>query len=202
MTSPYINTKLTTSVLLHPEQMNNDIYLNLKHNLEKKVSGKCFSKYGYIIKVIEILEYKDGIIEAENTEASALFDLVFSCRLCAPLKNTHIICQIDRINKQLITATNGPILIVITNDRINKDVFYKDNNNNIRWKKDDNSDMLKQKDFIKVTLQALQFYDGDEKIKGIGFVEDIATEEEQKKFYEDQYKENIDTVDFDEYIEQ
>lgn len=200
MTSPYINTKLSTSVLLHPYQMNNDIYINLKQNLEKKVSGKCFSKYGYIVKVIEILEYKDGVIEAENTESSALFDLTFSCRLCAPIRNTEIICEIDRINKQLITATNGPILIVITNDRINKDIFFKDNNNNIRWKKGEQTDILKQKDFIKVTLQTLQFYDGDEKIKGIGFVNDIATEDEQKKFYADQYKEVTEFVDFEEYI--
>ena len=202
MLSPYINTKLKTSVLLHPYQMNNNIYRNLKKNLEEKVADKCFSKYGYIVKVIEILDYKDGVIEAENTEASALFDLDFSCRICAPLRNTQIICQIERINKQLITATNGPILIVITNDRINTNVFFKDNNNNIRYKKDDVSHMLQQNDFIKITLQTLQFYDGDEKIKAIGFVDNIANEAEQKKFYEDQYTDEGVIVDFGEHMTQ
>jgi len=202
MLSPYINTKLKTSVLLQPYQMNNNIYINLKKNLEEKVAGKCFSKYGYIVKVIEILEYKDGIIEAENTEASALFDLDFSCRICAPLRNTQIICQIERINKQLITAVNGPILIVITNDRINTNVFFKDNNNNIRYKKDEVSQMLQQNDFIKITIQTLQFYDGDEKIKAIGFVDNIANEAEQKKFYEDQYKDEGIIVDFNEHVTQ
>ena len=52
MLSPYINTKLTTSVLLHPYQMDNKIYINLKKNLEKKIVGSCFSKYGYIVKLI------------------------------------------------------------------------------------------------------------------------------------------------------
>ena len=81
MTSPYINTKLSASILLHPYQMDNKIYINLKKNLEKKLIGKCFSNYGYVVKIIKILSYKDGIIEAENTESSALFDLEFSCKL-------------------------------------------------------------------------------------------------------------------------
>jgi len=198
--SPYINTKLTTSVLLHPYQMDNKIYINLKKNLENKIVGKCFSKYGYVMNIIEILNYKDGIIEAENTESSALFDLEFSCKICTPLKNTSIICQVDKVNKLLITAANGPILVVITNDRINNQVFFKDKNNNIRYKVENESKILQPNDFIKVTLQTIQFYDGDEKIKAIGFIENIATEEETKNFYADQYKEMEKIVEFDDHI--
>jgi len=179
--------------------MDNKIYINLKKNLENNVTGKCFSKYGYIVKVIEILNWKEGIIEAENTESSALFDLEFSCKICSPRKNTQIICEIDRVNKLLITAKNGPILVVITNDRLNNVIFFKDNNNNIRYKKDGQSKMLESQDFIKVTLQTIQFYDGDEKIKAIGFVDDIATEDEKKSYYADQYNVEDDIVDFDAY---
>lgn len=199
MSSPYINTKIHTSVILHPYQMDNKIYINLKKNLENKVVGRCFSKYGYIIKVIEIIHWKDGIIEAENTESSALFDLEFSCKICSPLKNTQIICEIDRINKLLITAKNGPILVVITNDRLNNVIFFKDNNNNVRYKKDGQSKMLESQDFIKVTLQTIQFYDGDEKIKAIGFIDDIATEDDKKKYYMDQYDNPNDMIDFETY---
>ncbi|ARF09820.1 DNA-directed RNA polymerase, subunit E'/Rpb8 [Indivirus ILV1] len=199
MTSPYINTKLSTSVLLHPYQMDNKIYLHLKKNLENKLVGRCFSKYGYVVKVIEILSYKDGVVEAENTESSALFDIEFSCKICAPLRNTTIICQIDKINKLLITAINGPILIVITNDRVNDKSFFKDKNNNIRYKKGETSEILKSHDFIKVTLQTIQFYDGDEKIKAIGFIEEMASDEETKNFYSDQYKEINQVVEFEEY---
>lgn len=200
MTSPYINTKILTSVMLHPYQMDNKIYINLKKNLENKVVGKCFSKYGYIIKVINIVSYRDGIIEAENTESSALFDLEFSCRICAPLKNMVIICEIERINKLLITAKNGPILIVITNDRLNSNIFFKDNNNNIRYKKEDQSKKLEPQDFIKINLQKIQFYDGDEKIKAIGFIEDMASEEEKKSYYSDQYSNDTRILDFDTYM--
>lgn len=201
MTSPYINTRIQTSVMLHPHQMDNKIYINLKKNLENNVVGKCFQKYGFIIKVIEILSYADGIIEAENTESSALYDLDFSCRICCPLKNATIICEVDRINKLLVTAKNGPILIVITNDRLNTNVFFKDNNNNIRYKKNGASKMLEPQDFIKVTLQTIQFYDGDEKIKGIGFIEDIASDEEKKSYYMDQYSNNDKVQDFESYVE-
>lgn len=201
MSSPYINTKLTTSVLLHPYQMDNKIYLHLKKNLENKIVGRCFSKYGYIVKIIKIIKYKDGLIEAENTESSALFDLEFSCKICAPLKNMTIICQIDKVNKLLITAVNGPILVVITNDRINNEVFFKDKNNNIRYTSGETSNILQPNDFIKVTLQTIQFYDGDEKIKAIGFIEGMASEEEMKSFYADQYKETDEIIEFDEHNE-
>ena len=200
MTSPFINTKLTTSVLLRPYQMDNKIYINLKKNLEKKIVGKCFSRYGYIVKVIKILNYKDGIVEAENNESSALYDLEFSCKICAPLKNTSIICQVDKVNKLLITAVNGPILVVITNDRINNEAFFKDKNNNIRYKKENESHILLPNDFIKVTLMTIQFYDGDEKIKAIGFIEGMATDEEMKSFYADQYKESEELIDFEKHV--
>lgn len=201
MTSPYINTKLLTSVILHPYQMDNKIYINLKSNLQSLV-GKCFSKYGYIVKIIEILDYKDGIIEAENTESSALYDLDFSCRICSPLRNTQIICEVERVNKLLITATNGPILVIITSDRLNNNVFFKDNNNNIRYKKDGQSNMLQSHDFIKVTLLTINFNDGDEKIKVIGFMDDLATETEKRNYYKDLYTDDDQMVDYETYMKQ
>ena len=201
MTSPYVNTVLSKTVPLHPYQMNNKIYLNLKNNLERSIVGKCYSKYGFIVKIIKIEKVNEGVIEAENTDASAFFDLSFSCRICLPLKDTQIICQIDKVNKVLITAVNGPILVIITNDRINDKVFFKDNNNNIRYKKEDQSDILKSQDFIKVTLETIRFHNGDEKIKAIGYMDDIASESDQKKFYEDQYKEEEQQINIDEYLE-
>lgn len=199
MTSPYINTKLFTTVMLYPHQMDNNVYINLKKNLEKKVNNKCFSRFGFISKVIEIIKYKDGIIEAENTESSALFDITFSCRLCAPLKNMQIICQIDKVNRFLITALNGPILIIIPNNRINDTLFFKDNNDNIRYRKEGSSQSLQPKDFIKVTLNKIEFNDGDEIIKAIGFIDNIASDEDQKKFYNDMYRSDETIVDIEKY---
>jgi DNA-directed RNA polymerase subunit E'/Rpb7 len=186
--------------MLYPHQMDNNVYINLKKNLEKKVINKCFSRYGYIIKIIEIINHKFGIIEAENTEASALFDVSFSCKLCAPLKNKQIICQIDKINRVLITAVNGPILIIIPNNRINDKLFFKDNNDNIRYKNEGSTSVpLQPKDFIKVTLKTIEFNDGEERIKAIGFIDNMATEEEKKKYYDDMYTSEQGMVDINEY---
>jgi DNA-directed RNA polymerase subunit E'/Rpb7 len=190
ITNPYFTTKLGTTIILHPHQMNNKIYLNLKKNLELKTLNKCFNKYGYIVKIIEILKYEDAIIEAENVNASATFSLEFSCKICLPMKNMVIICQIQKFNKLLMTATNGPISTIITHNRINSSVFFKDNNNNIRYKnKNGESKLLGPQEFIKVTIQTVKFFDGDEKITTIGFLNDIADEKDIEMYYSDMYRE-------------
>jgi DNA-directed RNA polymerase subunit E'/Rpb7 len=187
MTSPYINTRLSTSIYLAPDKFDNKIYLNLKKTLEKKVTLRCYHDYGYISDVYEIIEYKDGIIEAENLMGSATFDVEFSCRLCRPVRNQKIICQVNRVNKVLITLKNGPILVIITNDRINEETFFTDNNNNLRYKKEGKSQILQPNEFVRVTIVSTVFNHGDNCIKAIGYLDDIANEEEVKKFYQDMY---------------
>lgn len=201
MTSPYINTKIITNVTLYPNQMNNNIYLNLKKNLEKKVIGKCFEDYGYISEIYGI-EYgpEDNVIEAENFSASAEYKILFSCRLCIPLKKKQIICEVGRVNKLLVTVTNGPILIVITNNRINDKIFFTDNNNNLRYRSENKSYILKSKDFVKVTIITTTFNNGDEKIKAIGFLDDMANNKEIKQFYQELYNKEGEIVDLNEYL--
>ncbi len=191
ITNPYFTTKLSTTVILHPHQMNEKIYLNLKKNLEEKTVNKCFNKYGFIIKVIEILKYGDAVIEAENVDSSAIFSLDFSCKICLPMKNMQIICQINKFNKLLMIGINGPITVVITNNRINENVFFKDNNNNIRYKnKNGESKLLAAQDFIKVIIQTVKFFDGDEKMTCIGFLNDIASDKEIEENYANMYKDS------------
>lgn len=202
MNGPYINTELYTTVSLLPNQMDNSIYLNLKKNLERQVAKKCLRNYGYIIEVYEITSYKNGIIETENLLGSAKFDISFSCRLCKPLKTKQIICKIDRINKLMLTAVNGPILTIITNDRINDKLFFLDNNNNIRYKKDNVSQLLAQGEHIVVTINRVKFDDGDQNIKAIGFLDRIATDDEKMAFYEQQYNKTDGSIKYDEYIKE
>jgi len=167
--------------------MDNKIYINLKRNLEDKVYNRCYKDYGYIVDIFKIDDYNDGVIEAENPFASAIFDVTFSCRICRPVKNTQIICKINRINKILATLENGPILVIITNDRINDKVFFIDNNNNLRYRKDNISYVLKENDFVIVTIKSFIFHNTDTKMKTIGFLDDIASKEDIENFYEDIY---------------
>lgn len=196
--SPYINTVLYTQVSLFPNQMNNNLYINLKKNLEKMIKFKCFEHYGYIQDIFEIIDYKYNSIPAENFLASAVYNISFSCRLCLPLKGMQIICKIQKINKHLFTASNGPILVIVTKERINDKNFFNDSNNNIRFSTDDNkSQLLKSVHFVKLTLDTITFENGDDKIKAIGFLDNIATDEEIKNFYHDLYSKDSEFIDFD-----
>jgi len=203
MTSPYINTKLFTTISLRPDQLDNKIYLNLKKNLEDKIVSKCYKDYGYIVDIFQILNYKDGIIEAENLAASVTFDVEFSCRLCRPLRKKQIICQVNRVNKVLVTTENGPILVIITSDRINDKIFFSDNNNVLRYRKNDTSYILKPKEFVKVTILSIIFNHGDVKIKAMGFLDDVVDQEKDiENFYQDLYRKDKEISDYRKYIEE
>lgn len=203
MISPYINTKLYTHVALLPNQMDNKLYINLKKNLEHKLNRRCYKNFGYIMEIFKILEYKDGVIEAENPSGSAIFDISFSCRLAVPLKGKQIVCKVDRTNKLLLTVNSGPILIIITTERVNEKVFFSDNNNNLRYKTADNkSYVLEPGQFVKVTIINTTFNNGDDKIKAIGFLDDMATDAEKEEFYKDLYNTDKDFVDIETYRNQ
>ena len=56
MNNPFIDTILYTTVVLHPNQLNNNIYSNLKQTLIETLNKKCYKNYGYISEIYEILE--------------------------------------------------------------------------------------------------------------------------------------------------
>lgn len=199
MTSPYINTELYTTVSLFPNQMNNSFYLHLKKNLENAILHKCLKNFGYIMDIYEITRYDNGKIEAENLAAYATFNVAFSCKLCKPLKSKNIICQVEKIRKLLFTAVNGPIIVIITNDRINESAFFLDNSNNIRYKKDGKSELLKPNDFVIITIGETLFAHGEQNIKAMGYLHSMATEEESKMFYEQLYDKSEIPIKLEDY---
>ena len=178
--SPYINTYLLCPIMLQPNQMDNKIYLHLKSNLINKLEGYCYKNYGYINKIYSIDEISDGIIEAEDPSCSAKIIVKFTCNLCLPIINKELICKIDRMNKALISAINGPIKVIITADKINKDNFFPDMNRNIRIKS--NSEVVIPGMYIKILVLSKSFSDYDKNILVIGFMQNIATDEEIKEF--------------------
>ena len=198
--NPFINTKLSTTVSLRPDQMDNKIYLNLKNNLEKKIVGKCYKDYGFINKIYEIIRYKDGIIEDENFTGSAVFDLEFSCSICRPLRNQSIVCQVEKVNKMLIMLKNGPLKIVITIQRFDNENFFVDNNNNIRYKNKNGSEILKSDDYVIANVLQVIFNHGDSRITAMGSLNRMATEDDVKKFYTDMYEEPQELVSYTEYV--
>jgi len=203
MQSPYINTSLYSIVSLDAAQMNNDIYTNLKLNLTNKLEGKCYQEYGYINTVYAIIERGQGIILPENPLASATFKVKFTCKLCNPLKGTQIICQIDKVTAIMISLTAGPIKIIIIPENINKSLFFTDKNNNLRYLNKNISKEISQGTFVKITVLSKTFSDMDNIIIVMGNLDDLATDEEIKQFYKDEYSnDDKKIINFEEYLQQ
>jgi DNA-directed RNA polymerase subunit E'/Rpb7 len=115
--SPYRNIKQYTRISIEPHHMNSNIKNNMKYVLKKKVEKKC-NKYGYVSEVYRILEYSDGIMPTENLNANAIYDITYHCKLCIPIENTCIVCNISVISPEIIFGHNGPLLIMIRRDNI------------------------------------------------------------------------------------
>lgn len=201
LSSPYITTILQSPITISARQMDNNLYKHLKENLIKKLEGRCYNKYGFISKIYEILEHSTGEIVSENPMASAMFIVKFSCTLCHPMVKKQIICKIQKINKLFINATNGPITAIITMTRKNENIFYQDAKTNRLMAKlgEGKSVEVLPERFIKITVETKTFNNMDRIIMVMGELNDLATDQEIKKSFEDEYKHN--NISFEKYIE-
>ena len=199
MSSPYINTRLTARVTINPNQMNNNIYTHMKNNLIKRLEGKCYENYGYITRIYEILTRSDAVIEPENPMAAAMYKVSFSCRLCMPLKNRYIICKVEKNVQVLTKLSNGPIGIIVTNDRINKENFII-GKNGVLVKTKTGVRNLEPGDHVRVKIDSKKFNNGDTIIICMGSMESLATQEESAKYSTDEYNISDKFIDYEKYI--
>lgn len=202
--TPYLNTELRSKVTLKPYQMNNDIYINLKTNLKKKVEKKC-NKYGYVTKIFKILEHKNGLIECGDFSASAIYNVKYSARMCIPIENTKIICKVSKMNSVVLIVDNGPIMCIMKNMDINNKKFTINNKGKILIIK--NNKELKENDYVIVKIRGKKFMQNDDRILLLGFLEDVATEKEVNKYFEEDLKTNveekiIDNAEYDEEFDE
>lgn len=206
MDTPYFNTYLYSNVSLHPSQMCNGIMTYLKENLIKKIQNKCYKSFGFVTKIYNIKITKSGIIVPEDTSSSALFEVKFSCKLCKPILNTEIVCEIVNIIKNTIYLKNGPINAVIcVTDENNKVNINLENfiikNNAVLYKLDkNNAKTLNPGTFVKIKIIQLQFKDRSTHIRVEGYLERLATEseiDETIKVFEDDDIEYIKYTDYD-----
>lgn len=202
MLSPYITTKLFSIVTIHPYQMNNDIYMYMKNNLKERLEGKCYRNYGCVVKIYKILEYMDGIVEPENPTAASTYKVKFSCKLCMPIKNRNIICRVEKTNPMLTSLSNGPIRVIITNDRINKDNFTISKTGIVIRS---GNRPLRPGDYVKVKIDSRKFNDKDTIIMCMGILEEYASDEEQQQYISEQKHDDNEedlSVDYYKFVEQ
>jgi DNA-directed RNA polymerase subunit E'/Rpb7 len=175
---------LYTKILLNPNQMNNDIYLNLKKNLIEKLEGKCIVD-GYIVKVYKIMEYSNGIIEAENFTGGAVFNIKYLAKVCVAIKESVIIGKITEYlpNANFVLAEFGNIIKIIftKNERdINTTNFTIGNDKSIIHNESQNK--LQVGSFVKLQLKTIRYYNNDIYIKCMAYLENLPTKEEIDKF--------------------
>ena len=194
--NPYKKTILSTPIMISPDQMDNKMYIHLKANLINKLENKCYENFGYIDKIYNIEEISDGIIEPEDPSCSAKMEVKFTCNLFLPIVGKEIICKIDRMNKALIMGINGPIKVIISADKINKDKFFPDINRNIRVK--GTSEVVIPGMYLRVMVLSKSFSNYDRNILVIGYMQDIATQKEINDYFD---KTNDFKIEFDNLLE-
>ena len=209
MNNPYITTYLTTTVRILPREMDNNIRKYIKSSLEKEHVDKCFDDCGYIIKVHEIEIISDGEIIPEDPMCCARYDVKFLCTICRPVNNTFLIAKVINMYEKLIILSYGPLQIIInTLNNINKNIFVF-NQNISRWtakKKTDEKNskynnlqkyiVLKSEIYVKVKILSKKIINKSKQILCLGFMEDIATDDEIKQSITDIYEPHkYDSID-------
>ena len=78
MISPYFSTYLDSNVSLKPDQLNNELRINIKKNLSIMYKDKCFKEFGYIMDIYSIQDkFDDGEIKLGDPSSSVHFNVKF-----------------------------------------------------------------------------------------------------------------------------
>ena len=182
----FVDLKLHDIIIAQPWQLNNELYLHLKQNLRNKIEKKCIDA-GYICRINDIVDYKDGYILPEDFSGNVTFKVSYNAKICVVIPNTQIICKINQMVKGIIVAINGPVVVLIKYTDINPNLFKINNTGNIINNK--TNKQLNNMDHIKITVKSKKSYSGDTSIGVIGFIDDIATPEQIKEYMFKEYDE-------------
>lgn len=176
--SPYRNIKQYTRISIEPYHMNSDIKNNMKIILKNKVEKKC-NKFGFVDEVYRIIEYSDGIMPAENLNGSAIYNIMYHCKICVPVENTILIAEVKLINQEVVAAINGPIMLFLPKEHVDATVWeipegYMNKHANKK---------LLVGDFVKIQIINKRINMNDNNIRAIGKLLDFATPEEVDKYF-------------------
>ena len=206
MNTPYFNTYLYAKISLHSSQFGNDLSKHLKNNLIKRFQGKCYKSFGHITKIYNIVDRRRGVIEPEDTTASAVFDVKFGCKLCKPKKGTIIVCEVVKMIKDIILLRNGSINVVIFNGKgnINENNFIYDDKRGTYLAKinQDKGVPIKIGTYVEVNVVSAQLETGSTQVIVIGTLEKMATQEQINNSLEMLNNDDFDFVKYDDYENQ
>jgi DNA-directed RNA polymerase subunit E'/Rpb7 len=165
----YFVMDISTNIEIQPHLLNNsNIYNIIKNETKKQYEKKC-SPYGYIDTIFKIIDYKNAYFVSENLNGNITYDITYTAKVCNPQINSIIECKVINLNKSLISCKNGPLLVIINIENINKTNFSINSNNKIIDKND--STELEINDTVSVTVLTSDFHTNDNNIFVYGSLE-------------------------------
>jgi len=181
--NPIIIKNITAPVILYPNQLNNDLLIHMKNNLEELYKKRCFKDIGFIIEILDIIKYSEGIIYPEQNEGCVQYIVEFSCKMSVVIKDTIIIGKVEQINQQFILLSHYPYNIVVEYNNINTNKFEY-----ISPKiKYINGDYINKGDYLKIKIICSHLMNGDTKIITLGYLEDIVNDKELEEYFDNIY---------------
>jgi DNA-directed RNA polymerase subunit E'/Rpb7 len=187
----FFDLTLHDIIIAEPWQLNNELYLHLKQNLRNKIEKKCIDA-GYICRISDIIDYKDGYLIPEDFSGNVFFKIKYNAKVCNVVPKIQMICKIEQMVKGIIVAKNGPVLILIKYIDINPNLFKINSNGNIEYGK--NKKVLSQDMYLKITVKSKKMYNGEAQIGVIGYIDDIATDELVNQYMYKEYDDEGDII--------
>ena len=125
----YINEQLlTTTLIIDPKDLHNDIDNIIKYKLKEKYEGKCHED-GYIIKdSIIIIKRSIGKVSTNNGKSSIKYIITYKAKIINPSEGDEFNVFVQNINKmgviayikinekKMTTPEDSPLIIMIPNE--------------------------------------------------------------------------------------
>ena len=120
----FYETSLQKRIILSSNDFNSSIDEKIKSLLVSQIEEKCIRE-GYVKEgSIKILERSSPFLYGNQMNGKVAINIRFSVDLCCPFRGNIIKCNINKINKLGVLASNGPLSIIIARQfHSNKDVF-------------------------------------------------------------------------------
>lgn len=191
----YYRTQLEHRVTLLPKYMDGNIDKHLLESLKVNVEEKPFES-GIIIRVYNIVDYCDGIIDKTDFLANSVHRVKFECLVCSPTEGMEVICKIQNFVRGYIFCINGNLKIAVSySDIQNDDRFYQKNGK--IFNKTNNIE-LKKGDFVKVLLFKFTVQGPDKYILATAKLLNVASSDDIISYKNDKKLRAPDNMDIDE----
>ena len=102
--------RLTRNILLQSDQLDGNLFENIKKKVMSEYEGKCSKNDGYIVKILEFLTISGGKIV---NGCAPLFTVDFKAQILKPEKGKIIKCKTQMIYNHGIFAGFNDLKIII-----------------------------------------------------------------------------------------